>query len=55
MKIEVWKSSENQEERHYFLAEDGNNTYVLGYSPLFFTEEEIEAFLLSKGLRGTRV
>jgi hypothetical protein len=35
--LEVWKSSENREERHYFMKGGDigyqHNTYVFGYNP----------------------
>lgn len=42
MKLEVWNSSENREERHYFI-EGGDvgyqhNTYVFGYNPIVVPE-----------------
>lgn len=44
MKFEKWTSDQNQEEVHYFLDND-QATYVFGYNPSFFTEEQIKAIL----------
>jgi hypothetical protein len=49
MKIEVWKSDDNQEERHYFLEEDGS--YLFGYNPKYFSEREINIILEELQLR----
>lgn len=51
IKLEVWKSSENNEERHYFVSGTAAEIYVLGYNPALFTEAEIEAFLAHRGLK----
>ena len=31
-KVEIWNSNQSQEERHYFLSDEGN-TYLFGYNP----------------------
>jgi hypothetical protein len=36
-RIEVWKSDQQQEERHYFLSNEAN-TYLFGYNPLLVSE-----------------
>lgn len=37
IKLEIWKSSQNQEERHYFIVKKGKgyqqHQYVFGYNP----------------------
>jgi len=44
MKLEVWKSDQNQEEIHYF--KDGEqNEYIFGYNPKYFTSEQIAEIL----------
>jgi hypothetical protein len=42
MKIEVWNSNHNRQERHYFIegGDQGyqHNTYVFGYNPALVDE-----------------
>jgi hypothetical protein len=49
--VEVWKSSENREERHYFLK-DGQmhgyqiqGAYLFGVNPQFFDDDKINRIL----------
>ena len=44
MKIEVWKSDQNQEEIHLFM-EGEQNEYIIGYNPKYVAKEKIEALL----------
>lgn len=48
-KTEKWVSTQNQSEIHYFV---GENTYVFGYNPKFFTKKQVQSFL--KGLKSRR-
>lgn len=48
--VEVWKSSENREERHYFLK-DGqghayqNADYLFGINPKYFDDAKVARIL----------
>jgi len=48
--VEIWKSSENREERHYFLK-DGqghayqNADYLFGVNPKHFSDEQVKRIL----------
>ena len=49
MKLEVWKSDHNREERHYFI-EGGDvgyqhNTYLFGYNPKLI-DDDLAAMIL---------
>jgi hypothetical protein len=50
LRLEIWKSTENREERHYFLK-DGeshgyqNADYLFGVNPRHVTDEQIELIL----------
>ena len=44
MKLECWKSDQNQEEIHYFI-EGEQNEYIIGYNPKYISKEKIEALL----------
>ncbi len=48
MRIEVWKSSQNQEERHIFEG-DGANTYVCGYNPTKIASKDVIILLCLNG------
>jgi hypothetical protein len=43
--LEIWNSSENRQERHYFVKGGDvgyqHNTYVFGYNPELVSEETV--------------
>lgn len=48
--LEVWNSSENRQERHYFRKDDNNHgyqnaQYVFGYNPEVINEETVVKIL----------
>jgi hypothetical protein len=48
--VEVWKSSENREERHYFLNDAKshgyqNAEYLFGVNPRYFDDEKVRRIL----------
>ncbi len=45
LRLEVWKSNENQEEIHYFVG----NVYLLGYNPALVPMGEVQKILLDLG------
>lgn len=49
IKLEVWKSSENQEEHHYFLMDKPSGhelyTYAFGINPKLFDPESVRKIL----------
>lgn len=46
--VEIWKSSENQEEVHVFNKQGVE--YVIGFNPKIFTRNRIEELLKEVGL-----
>lgn len=48
LKLERWKSSDNQEETHYFLA-NNQKVYVMGFNPIYIPEKVIREFLAERG------
>lgn len=48
-KLEIWRSSENQEEHHYFMVGQAQghepNAYLFGINPRFFGPEKVERIL----------
>ncbi|MFI5220477.1 MAG: hypothetical protein ACHQNT_13410 [Bacteroidia bacterium] len=45
---ELWNSTDNQSEIHYFIK--GTDTYIFGYNPRYFTEQEVNN-ILSKNFK----
>lgn len=50
LRLEVWQSSENREERHFFKADFEQTAYqqspyVFGYNPQVVTPEQVERIL----------
>jgi hypothetical protein len=50
LRLEVWHSSENREERHYFMSDPQpagyqQSPYVWGYNPQVVSEEKVERIL----------
>jgi len=49
IKLEIWKSSENQEEHHYFMVgqRQGHeeNSYLFGINPKFLNEDQVKRIL----------
>ncbi len=50
MKLEIWQSDNNREERHYFI-EGGDrgyqhNTYLFGYNPQLISDKTAAAILI---------
>lgn len=50
LRLEVWKSSENREERHFFIdnferTAYQQSPYVFGYNPLVVSEDKVEKIL----------
>lgn len=49
MKLEIWHSSLNQEERHYFIEDGGKgyqtHQYVFGYNPQLITRKKLRAIM----------
>lgn len=48
--VEVWKSSENREERHFFIKGGDvgyqHNTYWFGFNPQLVSEDQVRRILL---------
>ena len=51
VRIEEWKSSQNHEEVHYFLSDDGTSgeVYVGGRNPELVEEQAFLDFMASQG------
>ena len=47
--LEVWRSNDNREERHVFLADD-RNSYVLGWNPELIPMRQVYDCLLASGV-----
>lgn len=50
LRLEVWQSTENREERHYFINEFNptayqQSPYVFGYDPQVVTEDQVRRIL----------
>ena len=50
LKLEVWKSSENREERHFFINDFKptayqQSPYVFGYNPQVVSEEQVKQII----------
>ncbi len=45
MKLEVWRSTANHEERHYFLNKPTRGTYVFGYNPKVIKRKTLSKIL----------
>jgi hypothetical protein len=48
--LEVWNSSENRQERHYFMKDGSNHgyqnaNYVFGYNPEVVSEETVSKII----------
>lgn len=52
VKYEIWESSENRSEIHYFL--EGTDTYVLGFNPKIIQSADVIKLLNKFDILGPR-